>query len=134
MSHLLTEEYWESLGHNSPFLCELFHNQSQQLTQLQLANNTLEDHALEAQGDVTNTAAKAMLSIAHVILTNIPAATGSRSLRNTQVAEPESFNGNRYKAKQFIHIAVLMQLDTFKDERIKILYTLSFISLSCVGG
>jgi len=33
-------------------LHELFHSQSQQLTQLQMANSTLEDHALEAQSDV----------------------------------------------------------------------------------
>src|SRR5882724_5639879 len=40
---------WESLGPNSPFLCELFHNQSQKLAQLQITNNVLEDCALEAQ-------------------------------------------------------------------------------------
>jgi len=57
MSHHLTEEYWESLGCNSPFLHELFHNQSQQLTQLQTANNSLEDHALEAKSNVTDAAA-----------------------------------------------------------------------------
>jgi len=51
-----TEEYWESLGPNGLFLCELFHNQSQQLAQLQMANNVLEDHAPEAQGDVTDAA------------------------------------------------------------------------------
>src|SRR5882724_8359599 len=49
MSHHLTEEYWESLGPSGPFLCELFHNQSQQLAQLQTANNVLKGHALEAQ-------------------------------------------------------------------------------------
>jgi len=41
ISHHLTEEYWDSLGPKSLFLHELFYNQSQQLTQLQMANNTL---------------------------------------------------------------------------------------------
>jgi len=68
MSHHLTEEFWELLGPNSLFLCELFHNKSQQLTQLQTANNALKDHALEAQGNINDTAAKATLSIAQAIL------------------------------------------------------------------
>src|SRR5882724_5804951 len=101
MSHL-TEEYWESPGPNSLFLYELFHNQSKQLTQLRMASNMLKDHALEAQGDVTNATAKAMLSVAQAIITNMPTATGSCSSITTQVAELESFNGSRDKAKQFI--------------------------------
>jgi len=63
MSHLLTEEYWELLGPNDPFLHENFHNQSQQLTQLQTANNALEDCAMEAQTDISDAVAKAMLAI-----------------------------------------------------------------------
>ena len=77
MSHHLTEEYWESLGPNGPSLHELFHNQSQQLAQLQIDNNALEDHSLEAQSDITDTATKVVSSIAQVILTNLPATTGS---------------------------------------------------------
>jgi len=57
MSHHLTNKYRESLGLNGPLLCKLFHNQ---LTQLQMANNALKDHALEAQGNVMDAAAKAM--------------------------------------------------------------------------
>ena len=49
MSHPLMEKYWELLGPNSLFLCKHFHNQSQKLAQLQMANNALEDHSLEAQ-------------------------------------------------------------------------------------
>jgi len=49
----LTDEYWELLGPNGPFLHELFHNQSQQLTQVQTANNALEDHTMEAQTNVS---------------------------------------------------------------------------------
>jgi len=51
-------------------------------------------------------------------------------LRSTKVAKLESFDGNRDKTEQFIpsiHIAVTMQLDMFKDERMKILYALSFM-------
>src|SRR5882724_6106376 len=99
MSHLLMEEYWESLGPNSPFLCELFHNQSQQLAQLQTANKALEDHALEAQSNITNAAAKAEASVAQAILTNMPATMGNHLLRSAKVAKLESFNGNRDKTK-----------------------------------
>jgi len=56
MSHHVKEQYWELLGPHSPFLCEIFDNQSQQLVQFQMANNVLEDHAPEAQGDVTDAA------------------------------------------------------------------------------
>jgi len=118
------------LGPNGPFLCELFHNQSQQLAQLQTANNALEDHALEAQGDVTDAATKAVLSIAQAILTNMLAMTGSCLSRNARAAKMEIFYGSRDKAKKFFqsdHITTMMQLDIFKDERMKILYALSFI-------
>jgi len=91
-SHHLTDEHWDSLGPNGPFLCNLFHNQSQQLTQIQTANNTLEDHALEAQGDVTDAATKATSAVAQAILTNMP--SGSHLSISTNAPEPESFNGS----------------------------------------
>src|SRR5882672_4231496 len=100
MSHHLTEEYWESLGPNSLFLCKLFHTQSQQLTQLQLANNVLKDHAMDAQTDISDAAAKAMSAIAQVILTNMP--TRSHSPRGTRAAKPESFDRSRDKAEQLV--------------------------------
>ena len=59
---------------------------------------------MEAQTDILDAVAKAMLAIA---------------------AEPEIFDGSRDKAKQFVWsicITVMMQLDTFMDERMKILY------------
>jgi len=133
MSHLLMEEFWELLGPNGPFLCKLFHNQSQQLAQLQTANNALEDHALEAQSDITNAATKAASSVAQVILTNMPATMGSHSLRSAKADEVESFDRNRDKTEQFvqsIHIAVTMQLNTFEDKRMKI----CMHSPSCMGG
>jgi len=128
MSHQLTDEYWELLGPNGPFLCELFHNQSQQLAQLQTPNNALHDRTLEAQSDITDAAAKATSAVVQAILTNMP--TGSHSPRGVKVANLEYFDGSRDKAEQFVQsicIAITMQLDTFADERMKILYALSFM-------
>src|SRR5882724_7009210 len=99
MLYLLTKEYWESLGPNDPFLCKLFHNQSQQLAQLQTANNPLEDHEMEAQTDVLDVVAKAMSAVAQAILMNMP--TGSHSSRGARAAELESFDGSKDKAEQF---------------------------------
>ena len=100
MSHCLTEEYWELLGPNGPFLHELFNTQSQQFTQLQLANNVLKDHAMDTQTNISDAAAKAMLAIAQVILMNM--LTRSHSPRDAGAAEPKSFNGTMDKAEQFI--------------------------------
>jgi len=47
MSHQLPDEYWESLGPNGLFLHELFHNQSQLVKQLQVANNDLQTQIRE---------------------------------------------------------------------------------------
>jgi len=72
--------------------------------------------------------AKAALAIAQAILMNMP--TRSHLSRGAREAELESFDGSRDKAKQFvqsIHIAITMQLDMFTDERMKILYALSFM-------
>jgi len=100
MSHHLTDEYWDLLGPNSPFLCQLFHDQSQQLTQLQTANNPLEDHAMEAKTNVSYTEAKATLAIVQAILMTMP--TGSHFPRGSRAAKPESCDGSRDKAKQFV--------------------------------
>src|SRR5882672_905270 len=56
--------------------------------------------------------------------------TTSHSSRGAKAAEPETFDGSRDKAEQFVRsicIAITMQLDTFSDERMKILYALSFM-------
>ena len=61
-------------------------------------------------------AAKATLAVAHAILMNMP--TGSHLLRGASAAEPESFDGSRDKAEQFIqpiHVTVMMQLYMFVD-------------------
>src|SRR5882724_6681341 len=75
-----------------------------------------------------DTAAKATSAIAQAILTNMP--TGSHLSRGVKVADLECFNGSRDKAEQFLQsicIAVMMQLDMFEDDRMKILYALSFM-------
>src|SRR5882672_2627973 len=128
MSHHLTEEYWESLGPNSPFLSEIFNTQSQQLAQLQSVNNVLEDCAMDTQTDISDAAAKAASAVVQAILTNM--LTGSHSPRGARAAELESLDGSRDKAEQFVqsvHIAITMQLNTFVDKRMKSLYTLLFM-------
>jgi len=95
-----------------------------------MVNNASEDQALEAQSDITDAAAKAASSVAQAILTNMPATMGNHLWRSAKVTEPESFDGNRDKTEQFIqsvHIAVTMQLNMFEDERVKIMYALSFM-------
>src|SRR5882724_10202308 len=50
--------------------------------------------------------------------------------RNAKAFNPEPFDWSRESMEQFIQsicIAVTMQLDAFVDERMKILYTLSFM-------
>jgi len=44
-----------------PFLCQLFHNQSQLSQQLQVTNNALENQVMDAQDDVSNAATRATL-------------------------------------------------------------------------
>src|SRR5882724_1737919 len=51
-------------------------------------------------------------------------------MRNAKAADPETFDGSQEKTEKFIrsiHITVTMRIDTFADERMKILYTLSFM-------
>src|SRR5882724_7987812 len=130
MSHQLPDQYWELLGPNGPFLCELFHNQSQLVMQLQAANNDLQTRVMDAPDNVANMASQATLAVAQTILTNVQAPTGGQPLRNAKAANPETFDGSQGKTEQFvqsIHIAVTMQIDAFADERMKILYVLSFM-------
>jgi len=65
-----------------------------------MANSTLEDNSLEAWSDTMDAATKAVLSIAQAILTNM--LYGGHLLRSNRDVEPESFNGSRDKAKQFV--------------------------------
>ena len=72
--------------------------------------------------------------MAQAIATNpqasIPTQTSHNSIRNAKAANPEPFDGNRDKTEEFIRtirIAVTMQADTFVNEKMKILYALSFM-------
>jgi len=84
------------------------------------------DHAMECQTDILYAVAKATSAIVQAILNNMP--TGSHSSKGARAAELESFDGIRDKVEQFVQsVHVMMQLDMFSDERMKILYALSFI-------
>jgi len=86
---------------------------------------------LDAPDDVANAASQAMLAVAWMILTNVQALTGGQPMRNAKAASPETFDGSQEKTKQVVqsvHISVTMQLNAFTDERMKILYELSFMS------
>ena len=74
MSHN-TEEYWESLGPQGHLLQELFHNQTELITQLHMLNKILEDQAMEAKDDVSDAATKA--ASAQAILMNMLAGSHS---------------------------------------------------------
>ena len=72
---------------------------------------------------------KAALAVAQAILGNTP--TVSHSSQSSKAAKLESIDGSREKKTtekfiQVVHIMVTMQIDTFADERMKVLYTLSF--------
>ena len=86
---------------------------------------------LDAPDDVANAASQAASAVAQTILTNVQALAGGQPMRNAKVADPETFDGNQEKTEQFVQsvcIAVTMQINTFTDERMKILYALSFMS------
>jgi len=102
MSHQLPDQYWELLGLNGPFLCELFHNQSQLVAQLQAANNNLQTRVIDTPDDVANVASKATSAVAQTILTNMQAPTGGQSLRNAKATDPEALNGSLGKTEQFV--------------------------------
>ena len=53
------------------FLCELFHNQSQLVAQLQATNNDLQTQMLDAPDDIANVASQAASAITQMILTNV---------------------------------------------------------------
>jgi len=85
---------------------------------------------MDAPDNVANAASQAALAVARTILTSMQTLAGGQPTRNAKASDPEPFNGSWESMEQFvqsIHIAVTMQLDAFMDERMKILYTLSFM-------
>src|SRR5882724_6888916 len=83
---------------------------------------------MQAHDDVTEAAVKVASAVAQAILGNMP--TVSYSSWSAKAAEPESFDGNRDKKIGAVHLSCLHcshKIDTFMDERMKILYVLSFM-------
>ena len=92
MSHQLPDKHWDSLGPNGPFLCEVFHNQSQQIAQFQVTNNNLKTWMLDALDYIANVASQAALAVARMIFTNVQAPAGGQPMRNAKAADPEIFD------------------------------------------
>ena len=134
MSDRLPNEDWESLGQNGPFLRSLFEGQHEQLQQLKESNAFLQTQVADTRDDITNVASATASAVAQAIATNpqasIPIQTSHNPTRSAKAADPEPFDGNRDQTEEFVRavwIAVTMQADTFADERMKILYALSFM-------
>ena len=98
MSNRLPNEYWESLGQNSPFLRSLFKGQHEQLQQLKESNAFLQTQVAYTHDDITNVASATASTVAQAITTNpqanIPVQTSHNLTRSGKAADPEPFNGN----------------------------------------
>ena len=88
----------------------------------------------DTHDDITIVALATASAVAQAIAANpqasIPVQTSHTSTRNAKAADPEPFNGNQDRTEEFVRavrIVVTMQADTFADERMKILYVLSFM-------
>ena len=134
MSDRLPNEYWESLGQNGPFLQSLFKGQHEQLQQLKESNAFLQTRVADTRDDITNVASATASAVVQAIATNpqasIPIQTSHNPTQSAKAANPKPFNGNQDQTEEFVRavwIMVTMQADTFADERMKILYTLSFM-------
>ena len=134
MSNRLPNKYWESLSQNGPFLWSLFKGQHEQLQQLKELNAFLQTQVADTHDDITNVASATASAVAQAITMNpqasIPVQTSHNPTRSAKAANPEPFDANRDQTEEFIkavQITVTMQADTFTDERMKILYVLSFM-------
>ena len=119
MSDRLPNEYWESLGQNGPFLRSLFEGQHEQLQQLKESNAFLQTRVADTRDDITNVASATASAVAQAIATNpqasIPIQTSHNPTRSAKAADPEPFDGNQDRTKEFVRavrIAVTMQADT----------------------
>src|SRR5882724_8573454 len=102
MSHQLPDKYWDSLGLNGPFLCELFHNQSQLITQLQVTNSNLQTQVMDTPDNVANVASQAALAVAHTILTSMQTSARGQLTRNAKASDPEPFDRSWESTEQFV--------------------------------
>ena len=108
--------------------------QQEQVQQLQESNAFLQSRVTDTHDDITNVALATASTVAQAIDANpqasIPAQTSHNSVRSAKAADPEPFDGNCDKTEEFVRavwIAVTMQADAFTDERMKVLYALSFM-------
>ena len=134
MADQLLNEYWESLGQNGPFLRSLFMRQQEQVQQLQESNAFLQSRVTDTCDDITNVASATASAVAQAIIANPQASIPVQSLHNpvpsAKAADPKPFDGNCDKTEEFVRavwITVTMQADAFADERMKVLYALSFM-------
>ena len=134
MTDQLPNEYWESLGQNGPFLWSLFMGQQEQVQQLRESNAFLQSRVTDTCDDITNVASATASAVAQAIVTNpqasIPTQSSHYSVWSAKATDPEPFDGNCDKTKEFVRavqITVTMQVDTFADKRMKVLYALSFM-------
>ena len=84
--------------------------------------------------DITNVASATASTVAQAIATNpqasIPVQTSHNPARSAKAANPKLFDGNQDQTEEFVRaiwIVVTVQADTFADERMKVLYALSFM-------
>ena len=76
------------------------------------------------------TASAVVQAIAANPQASIPVQTSHNPTRSAKAADPELFDENRDQTEEFVRaiwIMVTMQADTFTDERMKLLYALSFM-------
>ena len=73
-------------------------------------------------------------AVAQAIVTNpqasIPIQSSHNPVQSAKAADPKPFDGNCDKTKEFVRavwIVVTMQVDTFADKRMKVLYALSLM-------
>ena len=134
MSDQLLNEYWESLGQNGLFLQSLFQGQHEQVQQLKESNAFVQTQVADTRDDITNVASATVSAVAQAIAINpqasIPIQTLHNPIRSAKAADPKPFDGNWDQTEEFVRavqIAVTMQAGTFADERMKVLYALSFM-------
>ena len=97
-------------------------------------NAFLQTQVTDTHNDITNVASATASAVAQAITMNpqasIAVQTSHNLTQSAKAADPEPFDGNRDQTEEFmraIWIAVTMQANTFMDERMKILYALSFM-------
>ena len=105
----------------------LFNNQQEHLQQLQLQNQQLQNQFSSLQ-NLTSAAFAAAVAA----MQSLPIPTfSSTSIRPVKGADPEKFSGDHGNTDGFIRaikLAIAVQPTSFRDERTKMLYGLSFMT------